>query len=87
MGCSKQYNQDGGGPVATKLLEKAFAEAAKLPADDQSALAEWILEEIQSERRWQDAFAASPAELGYLAKEAEAEFRAGKTRPLDTAEP
>jgi len=36
----------------TKLLEKAFEEAAKLPAGDQDSLAEWLLAEIESEERW-----------------------------------
>lgn len=30
----------------TELLEKAFAEASKLPEDEQAALAAWILEEL-----------------------------------------
>ncbi|MFH1609822.1 MAG: hypothetical protein ABID40_04250 [Candidatus Bipolaricaulota bacterium] len=73
--------------MAIMLLEQAFAEAAKLPEDDQRALAEWILEELQSERRWQEAFAASQGELGHLAEEAQAEFRTGKTQSLDIAKP
>ena len=35
----------------TKLLEEAFAEAAKLSAQEQDALAAVILEELASERR------------------------------------
>lgn len=69
--------------MASKLLERAFSEAARLPEDDQRALAEWILEEIQSEQRWQEAFALSQPELGQLADEARDEFRAKKTRSLD----
>ncbi len=30
----------------TQLLEKAFAEAARLPAQEQDALATWIIEEL-----------------------------------------
>jgi len=36
----------------TKLLEKAFAEAAKLPAAAQDALAAAILAEVASEPLW-----------------------------------
>jgi len=36
----------------TKLLEKAFAQAARLPAGDQDAFAEFVLAELQSEARW-----------------------------------
>lgn len=66
----------------TKLLEKAFAEAAKLPAQDQDAFAELILAELQSEERWARAFASSGGELETLAQEALADYRAGRTRPL-----
>jgi len=68
--------------MVSKLLERVFSEAAKLPEDDQLALAEWILEEIQSEQRWQEAFGLSQDELRRLAGEARDEFRVKKTRSL-----
>ena len=67
----------------TRSLEEAFAEPAKLPETEQEALAAWILEELASERRWQDAFARSADLLDKLADEAIADYRAGKTEPLD----
>lgn len=67
----------------TDLMERALAEINKLPAQEQDALAAWILEELASERRWMDAFAASQDLLAELADEALAEHRAGKTQPLD----
>ena len=67
----------------TVLLEKAFAEAAKLPETEQDAFAAWLLEEIASERQWDEAFAKSTDVLAKLAGEALAEHRAGKTRVLD----
>lgn len=67
----------------TKLLDQAFAEAAKLPPSDQDAFAAWLIEELKSERRWAQLFASSADTLEQLADEALAEFRAGKTRPLD----
>jgi hypothetical protein len=67
----------------TKLLEKAFAEAAKLPDDDQDALAEAVLAELASERRWDELFASSSELLSELAEEALSEHRAGRTKPLD----
>ena len=67
----------------TELLEKAFAEASKLPASDQDALAGRILEELAADRRWDEAFARSSEELSSLADEALTEHRAGRTRPLD----
>jgi len=67
----------------TELLEKAFAEAAKLPDADQEALAAWILEELASDRRWQEALGDSAEALARLADEAVAEHREHRTRPLD----
>jgi len=43
----------------TQLLRKAFAEAQKLPEPEQDALANWLLEELESERRWEEAFSRS----------------------------
>jgi hypothetical protein len=67
----------------TKLLEEAFAEASKLPEQEQDALATVILEELASERRWDQAFANSADLLAQLADQALAEHRAGKTHVLD----
>ena len=61
----------------TKLLEEAFAEASKLPEQAQDALAAVILEELASERRWDQAFADSADLLAQLADQALAEYRAG----------
>ena len=54
-------------------LERAFAEASKLPPQEQAALAAWILQELASERRWEQAFAESADTLAELADEALAE--------------
>lgn len=67
----------------TKLLERAFEEAAKFPDADQDAFAALLLEEMESERRWDELFAKSQDVLEKLADEALAEHRAGRTRPLD----
>jgi hypothetical protein len=67
----------------TKLLEKAFEKAAKLPDDDQDALTRAVLAELASERRWDELFTGSTDVLSELAEEARAEHRAGRTKPLD----
>lgn len=67
----------------TRLLEKAFAEAARLSEDEQDAFAALMLEELDSERRWDEKFARSQDKLAQLAAEALAEHRAGKTKPLN----
>ena len=67
----------------TQRLERAFAEAAKLPEGEQDAVAEWLLAELASERRWEAAFAGSQKQLASLADEALAEHHGGKAQDLD----
>jgi hypothetical protein len=67
----------------TKLLQQAFEEASKLPEADQNAFAQWVLEELESEKRWERSFGDSEDVLEMLADEALREKRAGKTKPLD----
>ena len=67
----------------TKLLERAFKEASKLPEIEQNALAKWVMEELKSEDRWEKAFAVSEDILDKLADEALAELKDGKTKPMD----
>lgn len=66
----------------SKLLEKAFEDASRLPAEDQDPIGEMPLNNLASEDRWQDAFAKSQDKLAALAKEALAEFKQGKTKLL-----
>lgn len=63
----------------TKLLEQAFAEAAKLPPGDQDAFATWIISELESERRWDESFHRSADALAKLAAEAIEEDVARRT--------
>jgi len=67
----------------TQLLEKAFAEASRLPEHDQDAIAELVLAELASEERWSELFKGSQDVLAGLAEEALADYRAGKTKPLN----
>ncbi len=66
----------------TKLLEKAFAEASRLPLVMQDMIAERLLEDINAEAKWDDSFAGSQNELSRLADEAVADFQNGETKPL-----
>jgi hypothetical protein len=68
----------------TELLKKAFEEASKLSESEQDSLARWLMNEITSERKWEKAFAESEDILDELADEALGEYKAGKTKPLDT---
>ncbi len=67
----------------TKLLEKAFEEASRLPELEQNALARWLIEEIIAEKKWEKTFAESEDTLDKLADEAIKEYAEGKTIPLD----
>jgi hypothetical protein len=67
----------------TKLLEKAFAQAVKLPKREQDKLAKWLLSEMESERKWDEAFSRSSGPLARLAEEALKEHRKRRTRVLD----
>ena len=67
----------------TQLLKKAFDQASQLPPDEQDALAQWLLEEMGSEKRWDEAFRASADRLKKLAEEALQEAREGRTEELD----
>jgi len=67
----------------TALLKKAMNQVNALPPEEQDAVASLILEEIESEKRWDELFAGSQVKLARLAGEAIAEYQAGKTKPLD----
>jgi hypothetical protein len=67
----------------TKLLEQAFAKAQSLPDSEQDAIAQVLMEEMESERHWDDLIARSGPQLRKLADEAWAEHAAGRSEPLD----
>jgi hypothetical protein len=67
----------------TKLLERAFKEASRLPEVEQNALAKWVIEELEAEAKWEKAFAGSEDILDRLADEAIAAHKQGKTKLLN----
>lgn len=66
-----------------ELLEKAIAELNKLPDQQQSTMAQWILEELEASARWDRAFAGSLPQLEHLARKAREDYEAGRTEELD----
>jgi len=54
----------------TALLEKAMNQINALPPEEQDAVASLILEEIESEKRWDELFAGSQVQLARLAEQA-----------------
>ena len=67
----------------TKLLEKAVAKARELPESEQNAIAQIAIDEIESERRWDELLAKSPEKLRKLADQAWAKHKAGVSQELD----
>jgi hypothetical protein len=66
----------------TKLLEQAFAEAAKLTPQDQDAFAQWILDELD-ERRRDEAFAKPADSREKVADVAVAKYRSRRLSDAD----
>ncbi len=63
----------------TRLLEKAVEQLKKLPSKEQDELAKLIIDEIN----WEYSFDKSEDKLSNLASEALAEYKNGKTKPLN----
>jgi hypothetical protein len=72
--------------MVTKRFEKVIDKVGKLPAKEQDAIADWILEELADEQRWQKSFAESQDLLAKMADKALKDHERGKTSPLDLSE-
>ena len=59
----------------TKLLEQAVDKARQLSEAEQDAIAQIVLDEIESERKWDELFSKSPQKLQKLADGAWAEHQ------------
>jgi len=66
----------------TELLKQAFAQASKLSSQQQDVIADWLLKELESENRWDEAFTKSQDMLAKLGAEAIAEHQQGITQDL-----
>ena len=53
-----------------KLLEKAFQKASELPEVEQNALVKWLLDELETDRDWEQKLAESEDILEKLVDEA-----------------
>jgi len=67
----------------TNVIEEALTKLSQLPENQQEAIAYLILAEIEDEKKWAENFANSQDQLAQLAEEAIAEFKQGKTQPLN----
>lgn len=70
-----------------KRLEEAFAEASRLPEGEQEAFADWMPDELASERRWQTLLAQRPDISERMADEPLEEYRQGRTEVVDPDQP
>jgi hypothetical protein len=68
------------------LLEKALAEVARLPEEEQEAIAAIILDEIAAERGWDERFAKTQDQLSALVRSARAEVARGDVVPGDPSD-
>ena len=67
----------------TQALSAAVATAAQLSEEEHDALAAILLEEMESEERWNALFADSQNLLERMANEAIQDFQAGRVQPID----
>jgi hypothetical protein len=67
----------------TKALQAAFEAIAKLPENQQNALASAILQELAVEERWEAALQSDLEALERLADEAISDDKAGRTQKLE----
>ena len=72
----------GGSCRMTTALEKAFAKAARLPAQTQNQLASQLLADIADESKWDQTLAKSQNLLDKMAQKAVRAHKAGKTHPV-----
>ena len=67
----------------TKLLEQAVSIARELPETEQDAIAQVLLDEVDSERKWDAVLAKSPEKFQKFADDAWTEHTAGRSERLD----
>ena len=67
----------------TDLLQRAFAEAAKLPPAEQDLLAARLLAEVAAEDDFDQLIAKTSEKLAPLAEDAINQYRQGHTRQMN----
>lgn len=73
------YNREYRNKYMTESLQNAFTLVSRLSATDQDAIAAWLLDELDSERKWDALFRDSQDVLADLARDALAEHSCGET--------
>ncbi len=67
----------------TKRMQELLDEVSRLSDEEQESWAESKLQELRSERRWDDLFERSGTMLDAMIAEAEGERRQGLVKPLN----
>jgi len=67
----------------TTLLNSAFKKITDLPQTEQNIFARFIIDEIESEKKWDDSFSMSEELLEDMAQEALNDFNQNKTSELN----
>ncbi len=70
----------------TDLLTRAFEQLRTLSANRQDEIASRILDRLDDEAQWNDAFVQSQEALNDLLQQAMAEYRSAKNRELSAGE-
>jgi hypothetical protein len=69
-----------------KMLERAIAQLARLPEEEQEAYGLQLLEELESEHGWDERFAKSQNLLGAMAAQAREDAARGDVLPYDPSD-
>lgn len=69
-----------------KLLEKAFAEVASRPDDEQTLIAGIVLDELHDEALWRQKFARDAGKLDAIAAKVRGQIVRGETLPYDPSD-
>ena len=69
--------------MVTTVLRESYELLSRESEERQRAIASLVMQELESERRWDAAFAQSQDALARMADEALAEDERGETHPLD----
>lgn len=67
----------------TQLLDNAFKKVSELPEAEQDTFARFILDEIESEQKWESSFLKSEDMLASMSDEALNDFQNKKSEKLD----
>ncbi|HLX64107.1 MAG TPA: hypothetical protein VKX17_22735 [Planctomycetota bacterium] len=66
----------------TQLLERALKQVKTLPVSKQSGIATLILDELEDERRWDEAFSKSKRKLARMSAKIDKDIAKGRVSAI-----